>query len=178
MYVRRLLRQIADFDALYPWVHHDFFDGRPQLGIWSQHLPYERPAGPWRQVVDRRRALRLRCYGRRARLDVRSKELVGLLRDRPRQLLEVEAVIDNTARPDIDKTRVVGCTAAQRQLGHEGARFISAALLTFAQELLRSDVRFTPAKARGHVYRLLPRKSVHCRRSVVADLAPRGLASL
>ena len=176
--MRWLLRQVADLDALYPWVRDDILDGRPHLRIWLQHLPNERSTCPGRQVVDRRRALRLRCYGRRARLDVRSKELVGLLRDRPRQLLEVEAVIDNAARPDIDKTRVVGCTAAQRQLGHEGARFISAALLTFAQELLRGDVRFTPAKARGHMYRLFPRESVHCGCSVVADLAPRGLASL
>ena len=44
-------------------------------------------------------------------------------------------------------------------------------LLTFTQELLRCDVGLTSAETRGHMDRLLPRKTIHSGCTIVADLA-------
>ena len=44
--------------------------------------------------------------------------------------------------------------------------------LTFAQELLRCNIRFTPTKSSRHMDRLFPGKTIHCRGAIVSDLSP------
>jgi hypothetical protein len=50
----RLRHQMTDLDALYPWMVNDVLDFTSLLRVWLQHLPYQRPTCPRRQVVDGR----------------------------------------------------------------------------------------------------------------------------
>lgn len=105
--VRRLGGQVADLDALYPLILDDVLDEGPHLRIGLEHLPDERPTRPRGEVVDRRGARRL---GRGiTRRNVGREELVGRLRHCPGQLLEVQAVVDDPACPNVDQSRVIGC---------------------------------------------------------------------
>ena len=98
--------EMADLDALHPRMLDDIIDERPQLRVRLEHLADHRPTRPRGEVVDRRRTRRLRrgiACG-----DVRGEELVRRLRHCPRELLEVQAVIDNSAGPDIHQPSVIG----------------------------------------------------------------------
>ena len=84
---------------------HTLLDERALLRIGLEHAPDERAAHTRRQVVDRWRARGLLRIG--ARGGVRGVERISLLRDAPRQLLEVQAVVHNTDGPDVDEAGVV-----------------------------------------------------------------------
>ena len=104
--VGRLLHEVADLDALNPRLLDDVVDERPQLRIRLEHLADDRPTRAWGEVVDRRRAGGLRRGITRG--DVCREELVSRLRHSPRELLEVQAVVDDAARPDVHQSSVIG----------------------------------------------------------------------
>lgn len=135
----------AEFYALDPLVLDDVLDLAPQLGIWLQH-PAENRSGVARGEV--RDGLRHRRGRGGTRVGVCGVERIGHLCDAPGELLEVEAVVYDCASPDVDETRVVWDMI----------------------KLLRSDVRLTSTKSRGHVDGRLPRQPVHRGCTVISNL--------
>lgn len=104
--VRRLLHEVADLDALHPRLLDDVVDQRPHLGVWLEHLANHWPTRARGEVVDRGRAGRLR--GGIARGNIGREELISRLRHSPRELLEVQAVVDDAACPDVHQSSVIG----------------------------------------------------------------------
>ena len=100
---------MAHLDALHPRMRNHILDRRPQPRIRLEHLPQETPTRARVEVVDRRRARGHGGVGVRACGGVGGVEGVGPgLGGAPGELLEVQAVVDDAAGPDVDEARVVG----------------------------------------------------------------------
>jgi len=99
----RLSRR-ADFDALDPGSIDDVFDQRTLLGIRFQHFAHDGATSAGLESADRPRTIGRR---RRTGLCIGREERIGRLREAPRQLLEVHAVIDDTACPDVYQASVI-----------------------------------------------------------------------
>ncbi len=120
VYMARLLHLMTHLDPLYPLMLQHLLNGRPPLRVGLEHAPYERPARPRGQIVDRRGTRRLRGLRGRTRAGVRGVELVAHLRRAPRQFLEVQAVIDDAAGPDVYQPGVVRCGLEEKRVGRLG----------------------------------------------------------
>jgi len=97
------LAVLALFDLDDPVILEDVLYRGPQLGIRVQHLFQDRVTLLGHQVVQR-----LRGRGLRVLVHVLSVRRVGrVLGDPPRDFLELHAVKDDGAGPDIDRTSVV-----------------------------------------------------------------------
>lgn len=106
MHMLRVVHRMAHLDLGDPRVLHHVLDAYPLLRVRLQHAPDQAAAGARGEVVDRRRALSLRR--RRAGGGVGEVQGVGGLGDAPGDLGEVEAVVDDTAGPDVDEAGIVG----------------------------------------------------------------------
>lgn len=106
MHMTRPLHRIANLDILYPPLLHYLLNIRPKLRVRLQHPPHHGPASAWREVVDRRGAGGL-CRVAGAGLGVGGVQGVRLLSGSPGQFLEVEAVVDYTAGPDVDEAGII-----------------------------------------------------------------------
>lgn len=144
----RFRDQCTNLDALDPIVLHNFFNQNPLFGPGFQHASEQRSALARRQVVDGWRARGLGGVLGLGGRDVRREQVVGQLSDPPGKFLEVKAVIDDAASPNVHETSVI----------------------RFVIELLGSDVRLASAKSGGHVHASFPRKSVNGRGAVVTNL--------
>lgn len=101
---------MAYFDALYPWMLHYILDLRSSFWVGLKHLPYQRSACSWIQVVNRRRegCMGGGCCGScLAGRSICCIKLIRCLRDAPRKFLKMQAVIDDPACPYVDETRIV-----------------------------------------------------------------------
>jgi hypothetical protein len=125
----------AELDADDPRVCQDILDEDAVVRVRLEYAPKDGPARAGREVLDGRRvrcrlllflllllhALRERLGGRGGQRHVRDRvlrartlgrvrrvEAIRGLGDAPRELLEVQTVIDDAARPDVDQTGVVG----------------------------------------------------------------------
>jgi len=129
MYVFRLICRVAYLDGLHPGVRHDLFSRPAKLWIRLQHLTDQWTAGAGGQVGYRWGVGGLsRVSGSTCSL-VGNEKVIASLGGSPRHLLEVKAVVDDTACPYVNKACVVW----------------------FTEELFRSYVGFTTAQSRGHV---------------------------
>lgn len=90
--------------------------------------------------------------------DVGSEELVGGLGDCPWEFLEVQAVVDYTAGPDVDQTGIV-CYGIKIGLLVDVGREMEI-LLTFTQELFWCDVGLATTQSCRHMYGLFPREAI------------------
>ena len=104
------LHNMTYFDTLYPWMSHNLFCRPPRLGVGLQHGTDQRPTLFGREVSNRRWSGRSGRVGRVAGVGVGGVHRVGHLCNSPRHLLEVETIVDNSAGPDVDQARVVGCS--------------------------------------------------------------------
>lgn len=100
MHMTRFIHRMTDLDALHPGMLDALLNQAPLLRVRFEHSPDQASARTRREVVDRGRAGRLCRIG--ARGGVGGVELIGSLRDAPGELLEVQAVIDDADRPDVD----------------------------------------------------------------------------
>lgn len=178
---------MANLNTLNPRIRNDLLNRPPLRGIGLQHLPNEWTTRSRAQVIDRRRARRDLGVRTRTCLRVRVVQLVrSRLRRTPGQFLEMQAVVNDTTRPNIHEPSIVSCdpTAANltsigrgrdlRKRDKSGCRSQNVRLsarLTFVQELFWCDVRLTAAQTRRHMYRLLPREAIHSGSSIVSDLS-------
>ena len=108
----------ADVDAGDPWILQDVRDEHARVRVGLEDAAEDGPARARGEVLDRRgvRRGRRRALGARAFGEIRGVEGVGGLGDAPGELLEVQAVEDDPARPDVDQAGVVGgCGVRQRQ---------------------------------------------------------------
>ena len=124
MDVLGFLHNMADLDAVHPWMGHDLFCRPPQLGVGLQHGANQRSTLFRREVGNCRWSSRSSRVGRVTGICIGGVHGVGRLCDPPRHLLEVETIIDDGASPDVDQTRVVGCprtTNALKECLHEKA---------------------------------------------------------
>jgi hypothetical protein len=118
MHMTRLLARIrAHLYSRQPRIFHDILDLSSLLWVRIKHLSQQRPTAAWGEVADRGRKRGLRRCGavgsrRNDRLgvagcDVGLEQRIRGLGDAPGELLEVEAVVDNPAGPDVDEPGVV-----------------------------------------------------------------------
>lgn len=129
----RLLHLMAHLNPLYPLILQHLLNRGPPLRVRLEHAPYQRAACPRGQVVDRRGTRRVRGLRRRTRAGVRGVELVAHLRRAPRQLLEMQAVINDAAGPDVYQPGVVRCWLRKGVWGRLGYRDIRAGQLEPAE---------------------------------------------
>ena len=103
--VRRDLLLVAHNDLLGPRMLEALVDERALLRIRLEHTPDERATRARAEVIDRWRARRLGriCAGAHVSL----VERVGRLRDAPWELLEVQTIVNDAYRPDVNEARVV-----------------------------------------------------------------------
>jgi len=138
----------ADLDAVQPLVLEHLVDEDPTSRQRLEHLPQQGSTGARGEVVDRRGAVYVVHGLGLSGGDIRGIERVGQLGDSPGELLEVQAVVDDAARPNVDEARVI----------------------VLGRKLFWSYVRLAPAQARRHVYGLFPRQTVDSRGAVITDL--------
>jgi hypothetical protein len=110
MYMLRTGTAIAHIEAFHPRVRHNLLNRRAFLWFRFEHLPDERPARPRREVVDRGRTIALLRVGARACTGIGRVQLIRLLGSTPGDLLEVQAVVDDAAGPNIDEASVISWT--------------------------------------------------------------------
>lgn len=163
MYMGWLSNSMAYLNVSYPWMDHDLFDGHPMRWIWVQHLTNQAPTSSRAQVINSRwidRVLLFLLDGCGAGVDISGIEGVRQLGDTPGHFLEVQAIVDDTAGPDVDEAGVICYQSKERSQGSGYLLEESSQLLTFAQELLWSDVRFTPTETCRHVNGRLPGETI------------------
>lgn len=110
-----------DLDRLEPRILENHLGRGPRLGIRVQHALDDAPTfardevGQW-----------WRRGGSRVELEVRAKGGVRRLGDAPWQLLEVHAVEDDGAGPNVDQASVVLCFIGTREQQRGSARGLGA----------------------------------------------------
>ena len=99
---------VTHLNWLNPSMSHHILNRWAMLGIRFQHLANEAATRPRIEVIDCRRAWRHGLIQTGTSCDIGRIELVSCwLRRAPRKFLEVQAVIDYPACPDIDQPRVI-----------------------------------------------------------------------
>lgn len=182
MHMLRLLDLMAHLDGLYPAMRDDLLNRRAVARIRLEHAPHQAPARARVQVVDRRRAAGDGGVRVRARRGVCAIERIGGgLCGAPGEFLEVQAVVDDPASPDIDESGVVGYRSPkmwfeatgedtaidgkgwQRQKSNKrkGRSRLKKGetIRRLACNLKASDVRF-PKNCSGAIYGSLPHRPV------------------
>lgn len=174
----------ADVDAGDPRVLQDVRDEHARVRVGLEDAAEDGPARARGEVPDRRGVrrgclLRGRVRGRRRALGARAfgeicrVEAVRGLGDAPGELLEVQAVEDDAARPDVDQAGVVGGCGVRTSTSIPGLRQSEedwVRVRTRVGELLGGDVRFAATEAGRPVNRRLPRQSIDRRGTEIGDL--------
>lgn len=120
-----LRRLMTHLNTLHPRMFHHLFNTHPAPRVGLQHLSNQTPARLWGQVGNGRRALGGGGGGGGTGFGVGGVEGVGGgLGGAPGEFLEVQAVVDDSAGPDVDQPGVVW----------------------FSDKLLRRDVRLASAQ--------------------------------
>jgi len=115
MYMAGIFNLVANLNSFHPAVGERIFDGHTMGGIRFQHLPDQTPASAGGEVVDRWRTGGNGRRGVSTGSSICSIEGISLrLCGSPRQFLEVEAVVNDPACPNIDEPSVIGCSQCER----------------------------------------------------------------